>query len=126
MLLLLVLPYIAVPVWAGFFHSLNPFTGLGLDISYATVVNFTIFTDQPDTLLKQEKEKASLHHRLQRSVRKWDSSHPRHRLLSALYGYSRYREKNLENVNRWRDFFKRIPKKQRSVGCIIPINDDVC
>ena len=126
MLFLLILAYIAVPVWAGIFQSLNPFTGSGLDITHVIVTTITVFTDQPDLLLKQEEEKANLHHRLQRSAGKWDSSHPRHRLLSALYGYSRYRERNTENVNRWRDFYKRIPRKQRSVCYTIPISIDEC
>lgn len=118
MLFLLGLLYIVVPVWAGIFQSLNPFSGLGLETTYVTVTNSTISPGQPDIVLQQEKENESLHKRLQRGAGKWDSSHPRHRLLSALYGYSRYREKNLENVNRWRDFYKRIPSKQRSV-CFI-------
>lgn len=115
MLFCLVLWFIAVPARAGIFESLNPFTGLGLDTIYSTVTNATIAEDQPSIFVQQENEKTSLQRRLQRNAGKWDSSHPRHRLLSALYGYSRHREKNQESVNRWREFYKRIPKTQRKV-----------
>jgi carnosine N-methyltransferase len=71
--------------------------------------------EQPDP--RQLEEYVHLQGRLQRSTGTWNGNHPRHRLLMALYGFSRYKEKNLAEVKRWRDLYKHVPQKQKTV-CI--------
>lgn len=34
-------------------------------------------------------------------------------LLTALHGYARYKDSNLAEVDRWRNLYKRVPKRQR-------------
>ncbi|KAE8154287.1 N2227-like protein-domain-containing protein [Aspergillus avenaceus] len=85
----------------------------GLDtVTHVYVTNVTYM--DADTS-RQEEEYSRLQHRLQRSTGKWDSSHPRHRLLTALHGYHRYRERNLVETKKWRDWYKKAPKRQRSM-----------
>ena len=91
MLLLLCL----VPILAGIVQYLSPFSGWGQG-AVSNITNSSIPVQQ----------------------NAGDAS--RHRILTAMHGYSRYREKNLENTNRWRDFYKRIPKRQRSVRHLTP------
>ncbi|KAL2008233.1 hypothetical protein VTN00DRAFT_8215 [Thermoascus crustaceus] len=69
---------------------------------------------EPNSARHQE-EKDRLLKRLQRNKGKWDSSHPRYRLLTALHGFYRYKERNLAEVERWRGLYKRMPKRQRSL-----------
>jgi carnosine N-methyltransferase len=69
--------------------------------------------DQPDP--RQLDEFVRLQGRLQRSTGTWNANHPRYRLLMALYGFSRYKEKNLAEVKRWRDLYKHVPQKQKTV-----------
>ncbi|KAL4863510.1 hypothetical protein BDV12DRAFT_177438 [Aspergillus spectabilis] len=64
---------------------------------------------------RQEAEYIRLQQRLSKSTGTWDKSHPRHRLLTALWGFSRYKERNLAEVNRWRDLYKHVSKPQKKV-----------
>ncbi|KAL4780659.1 N2227-like protein-domain-containing protein [Aspergillus varians] len=80
------------------------------DITQVIVANITIL-EEPN--VRQEEEFSRLQHRLQRSTGTWNPSHPRHRLLMALYGFSRYKERNLAEVTRWRDLYKHVPKSQK-------------
>ena len=98
MLLLLCL----VPVLAGIVQYLSPFS-----VWTGTVSNIT------NSSIPSIQQNAG-----------WDAS--RHRILTAMHGYSRYREKNLENTNRWRDFYKRIPKRQRSVRIFYSLATVLC
>ncbi|CAG8933589.1 unnamed protein product [Penicillium salamii] len=59
------------------------------------------------------KEHARLLQTLERSTGKWDSSHPRYRLLTALYGFTRYKDGSQSDINRWKDLYKKVPKRQR-------------
>ncbi|KAL4913018.1 N2227-like protein-domain-containing protein [Aspergillus aurantiobrunneus] len=82
------------------------------DITQVIVSNITLI-DGPDP--RQEEETLRLQHRLQRSTGTWNASHPRHRLLMALYGFTRYKERNLAEVKRWRDLYKHVPKGQKAL-----------
>ncbi|KAM0338326.1 hypothetical protein ACHAPU_011378 [Fusarium lateritium] len=45
----------------------------------------------------------------------WNAQHPRHRLLDALYGYSRYYERQKAEVDRLEGLYKHISKAQKSL-----------
>ncbi|KAL4935388.1 hypothetical protein BDV06DRAFT_217469 [Aspergillus oleicola] len=64
---------------------------------------------------RQEAETINLQNRLSRNTGKWNASHPRHRLLMALYGFTRYKVLNLAEVKKWRDLYKHLPKSQKSI-----------
>ncbi|KAL5357584.1 N2227-like protein-domain-containing protein [Aspergillus floccosus] len=82
-------------------------------ITQVFVSNITIIDSAESA--RHADEYARLQQRLQRSTSTWGSSHPRQRLLTALHGFRRYKERNLAEVKRWRDWHKQIPKRQRSV-----------
>ena len=66
---------------------------------------------------KHEAERNRLLDRLKKDGNgKWDAHHPRHRLLTALHGFYRYESRNLAELGRWRDLYKNVPKRQRSVS----------
>ncbi|KAL4925536.1 N2227-like protein-domain-containing protein [Aspergillus undulatus] len=86
----------------------------GLDPKSAIIVsNITEFPPNPNP--RQEAEHNRLHHRLRHSTETWNTSHPRHRLLMALYGFTRYKERNLAEVKRWRELYKHVSKSQKKV-----------
>jgi hypothetical protein len=60
-------------------------------------------------------EKVHLMKRMGRNQGKWSSSHPRYRLLDALHGFVKYRERNMADVDRWRKMYKSVSKKQKHV-----------
>lgn len=66
--------------------------------------------------LRHEKEKTELLQRLSRGTGKWDSSHPRHRLLDALYGFRKYFDRNMDEVKRWKKLYKGVSRQQKKVG----------
>ncbi|KAK1144144.1 hypothetical protein N8T08_005806 [Aspergillus melleus] len=82
-------------------------------ITHVFVTNITLLDTAPS--LRHDEENVRLQGRLERSRGKWDSSHPRHRLLTALHGYTRYKERHLVETKKWRDLYKNISKKQRSL-----------
>ncbi|RGP81756.1 hypothetical protein FLONG3_141 [Fusarium longipes] len=45
----------------------------------------------------------------------WSGHHPRHRLLDALYGYSRYYERQKSELNRLEGLYKHVSKAQKSL-----------
>jgi hypothetical protein len=53
--------------------------------------------------------------RMRRNEGKWGSSHPRYRLLEALFGFIKYRERNMAELDRWRHLYKSVPRKQKQV-----------
>jgi hypothetical protein len=65
---------------------------------------------------RQRQEKAHLMKRMDRKSGKWTSTHPRYRLLETLYSFSRYRERNLAELKRWRDMYSNVKSKQRQVS----------
>lgn len=64
---------------------------------------------------RHEREKAELLQRMSRAAGKWDGSHPRHRLLDALYGFSKYFDRNMDDVKRWRKLYKGVTRQQKKV-----------
>jgi carnosine N-methyltransferase len=46
----------------------------------------------------------------------WNAHHPRHRLLDALYGYSRYYERQKAELDRLEGLYKHVSKAQKSVS----------
>ncbi|RMZ44457.1 hypothetical protein CA14_003938 [Aspergillus flavus] len=81
-------------------------------ITHVFVTNITLIDP---TESRQQEEYSRLQARLQRSTGSSDTSHPRQRLLTALHAFHRYKERNLAETKRWRDWYKKIPKKQRSI-----------
>jgi hypothetical protein len=65
---------------------------------------------------RQRQEKAHLMKRMNRKSGKWTPTHPRYRLLETLYSFSRYRERNLAELERWRDMYGNVKSKQRQVS----------
>lgn len=95
-------------------------TSAKLNIKQVVVTHISTLTvlepaSEPNSTRNRE-EKERLLKRLQRNRGKWDSSHPRYRLLTALHGFFRYKEGNLAEVERWRGLYKRMPQRQRSVS----------
>lgn len=65
---------------------------------------------------RHRQEKEELMQRLERGRGKWDTSHPRHRLLDALHGFRKYFDRNAEDVNRWKRLYKGVSRDQKKVG----------
>ncbi|KAL4738231.1 N2227-like protein-domain-containing protein [Aspergillus similis] len=93
------------------------------EVSQVIVPNITIDSNavpdlpvpSPDHNRRQKREYVRLQSRLSRTSGTWGPSHPRHRLLMALYGFTRYKERNLAEVKRWRDLYKHVPKGQKQL-----------
>ncbi|KAJ8111501.1 hypothetical protein OPT61_g5919 [Boeremia exigua] len=62
---------------------------------------------------RHRQEKAHLVKRMDRKTGKWDRIHPRHRLLEALYGFSKYRERNMVELDKWRTMYASVGKAQK-------------
>ncbi|KAL4814375.1 N2227-like protein-domain-containing protein [Aspergillus spinulosporus] len=101
----------------------GPNPALWEEAGQAIVSNITIDSspvfDSPvqaiDHDTREKKEYKRLQSRLDRTSGTWGPSHPRHRLLMALYGFTRYKERNLAEVKRWRDLYKHVPKEQKQL-----------
>jgi hypothetical protein len=65
---------------------------------------------------RHRQEKVHLLKRMDRKSGKWGTSHPRYRLLEALWGYSRYRGRNMADLDKWRTLYKSVGKKQKKVS----------
>ncbi|EUC42052.1 hypothetical protein COCMIDRAFT_39858 [Bipolaris oryzae ATCC 44560] len=55
---------------------------------------------------RHRHEKAHLMKRMDRKSGKWTMNHPRYRLLEALWAYTRYRERHMAELDRWRTLYK--------------------
>ena len=64
---------------------------------------------------RYRQEKAHLMKRMDRKSGKWGTSHPRYRLLEALWAYTRYRERHMAELDRWRTLYKSVSKQQKKV-----------
>ncbi|KAH7381214.1 N2227-like protein-domain-containing protein [Phaeosphaeria sp. MPI-PUGE-AT-0046c] len=62
---------------------------------------------------RHRQERAHLVKRMDRKHGKWTSSHPRYRLLESLYGYSKYRDTNMAELDRVRGLYKNVGKAQK-------------
>lgn len=69
----------------------------------------------PSESPRHRQQKAALMERMNRHHGKWDTIHPRHRLLETLYGFTKYRERNMAELSRWRSLYKNVSKKQKQV-----------
>jgi hypothetical protein len=65
---------------------------------------------------RHQKEEAHLMKRMNRKNGKWNSSHPRYRLLEALFSYSKYRDTNMAELDRWRSLYRNVGKKQKKAS----------
>jgi hypothetical protein len=65
---------------------------------------------------RHRQEKAHLIKRMDRNHGKWGSSHPRFRLLEALFSYSKYRDTNMVELDRWRGLYKNVGKQQKKAS----------
>lgn len=54
--------------------------------------------------------------RMSRKTGKWNTSHPRYRLLEALFGFTKYRERNIAELDRWRSMYSNVKKVQKKVN----------
>ena len=79
---------------------------------------------------RHRQEKAHLMKRMSRKHGTWNTVHPRYRLLEALYGFSKYRERNMAELNRWRSLYSNVGKEQKKVCSIVGFkmytHDDRC
>lgn len=66
---------------------------------------------------RHRQEKAHLMKRMDSKHGKWSATHPRYRLLEALFGFTKYRERNMAELERWRNLYKNVGKKQKKVRC---------
>ncbi|KAK1958603.1 N2227-domain-containing protein [Colletotrichum sublineola] len=64
---------------------------------------------------RHEQEKKNLLKRMSKSHGKWDTNHPRHRLLEALFGFSRYKARHMAEIDRWKGLYKHVSKVQKAV-----------
>ncbi|KAK0388834.1 hypothetical protein NLU13_5077 [Sarocladium strictum] len=60
-------------------------------------------------------EKERLLKRLSKSSGKWNNHHPRHRLLDALHGFTRYYARQNEEIERLRGLYKKVTKSQKKL-----------
>jgi hypothetical protein len=75
---------------------------------------------------RHRHEKAHLMKRMSRKHGTWNTMHPRYRLLEALYGFSKYRERNMAELERWRGMYGNVGKAQKKVcmeGSIVVYED---
>ncbi|PNH36540.1 hypothetical protein VD0002_g4577 [Verticillium dahliae] len=64
---------------------------------------------------RYEAEHKALLKRMSKSHGKWDTTHPRARLLDALHGYVRYRERQTAELDKWRRMYKNTSSSQKKV-----------
>lgn len=67
----------------------------------------------PSESPRHRQEKAHLMKRMDRKTGKWDRIHPRNRLLEALYGFTKYRERNMVELEKWRSMYRNVGKAQK-------------
>jgi hypothetical protein len=99
------------------FHTLSNVEQLFVDEAGLSAQDpMQIGSMPPTELPRQRQEKAHLMKRMDRKNGKWTSSHPRYRLLEVLYSFSRYRERNLAELKRWKDMYSNVKSKQKQVS----------
>ncbi|KAK2877120.1 hypothetical protein FQN49_001394 [Arthroderma sp. PD_2] len=85
------------------------------DTDYKFNVEDRAESDRETKHCRQHEEKLRLLDRMRRDMnRKWDSSQPRHRLLTAMHGFARYKDRNLAELERWSTLYSNTPKRQRT------------
>lgn len=68
---------------------------------------------------RHTQEKKNLLQRLRRDKGHWVRTHPRYRLLDALYGYTHYYERQVAEIDRLKGLYKRTTKDQKAVCRIV-------
>jgi hypothetical protein len=76
----------------------------------------TMPSSNGDDSPRHRQEKAHLLKRIDKKSGKWGTSHPRYRLLEALWAYTSYRERHMAELDRWRSLYKSTGKKQKKVS----------
>lgn len=71
----------------------------------------------PSESPRHRQEKAHLMKRMSRKHGTWNTMHPRYRLLEALYGFTKYRERNMAELSKWRSQYNNVSKAQKKVRC---------
>lgn len=79
------------------------------------VVSFEEVSSAPNTPRHVEVKK-KLAKAMARGWGNWNGHHPRHRLLDALYGYSRYYERQKAELDRLEGLYKHVSRAQKSVS----------
>jgi hypothetical protein len=69
-------------------------------------------------LIHDQEDAAHLLHSLQRDSGKWNSNHPRWRLMNSMKAYLRYGEERTAELDIWRKRYKKLPRSQRLVWCL--------
>lgn len=75
----------------------------------------SMISSDPHESPRHRHEKAHLMKRMDPIHGKWSSTHPRYRLLEALFGFMKYRERNMAELDRWRKLYKNVGKQQKKV-----------
>jgi carnosine N-methyltransferase len=65
---------------------------------------------------RHRREKLQLLKRMDKKSGRWGTSHPRYRLLEALWAYTRYHESHMAELDRWRSLYGSVGKQQKKVG----------
>lgn len=86
---------------------------------HEVIVTFEDVPDKPSP--RHEHEKKNLLKRLSKSHGKWDTNHPRHRLMEALFGFSRYKIRQMAELDRWKDLYTHVSKAQKK-ACLSPLS----
>ncbi|CAG7566342.1 unnamed protein product [Fusarium equiseti] len=79
-----------------------------------TFVSLDQISGAPNTPAHVEAKK-KLDKSMARGWGNWNVHHPRHRLLDALYGYSRYYERQKAELDRLQGLYKHVSKAQKSL-----------
>lgn len=64
---------------------------------------------------RHHHEKEKLLQRMRKDTGKYTSNHPRHRLLDALHGFSKYYDRQKEEIDRLKGLYKNVSKSQKAV-----------
>ncbi|KAK2765115.1 hypothetical protein FQN54_008814 [Arachnomyces sp. PD_36] len=72
-------------------------------------------SEQQEQSTRHSEEKARLLKRLNKTNGNYNSKHPRHRLLTALHGFYRYRQRSLDELNRIKDLYGHAPKAHKKL-----------
>ncbi|KAI9151448.1 Carnosine N-methyltransferase [Paramyrothecium foliicola] len=76
----------------------------------------TVEKDKPDPWTpRHQHEKEQLLARMSRDAGKWSTSHPRHRLLDAIYGFLKYYDRQKEEITRLKGLYKHVSKSQKAL-----------
>ncbi|KAI8685282.1 hypothetical protein NCS55_00199100 [Fusarium keratoplasticum] len=85
-----------------------------IEVVHEVVVTLEQFAGEPNTPRHVEAKK-KLMGNMARDAGTWNKNHPRHRLLDALYGFSKYHERQKVELDRFEGFYKHVTKAQRAL-----------